>query len=466
MRRTAPRRIAALLALLLPGVLVPPADAAPTTVALGRASLESVNYAGRFVRHLDYLGRIDAVTTSSASQLKTDATFTVVPGLASPSCSSFQASNGRFLRHKDYRVRLDTNDGSATFRADATFCAQTGSVTGSTSFASFNYPTRLLRHKNNELWIDPAEDTAIFRADSSFWVRTPWVAKSTANPAIPGLFADPHLTYVNGRYYLYPTTDGYAGWSSTAYTAWSSADRVTWTFHGNVLDLGPDVSWADNSAWAPAVVAKNGKYYLYFSGGAASGDTGKSLGVAVADSPTGPFKDALGRPLVRAGTYSGQAIDPMVFTDGNGTSYLYWGQGALRVVPLDADMVSFDPAKVQVITPSGYNEAPFVLRRGSTYYLMWSENDTRSEDYRVAYATAASPLGPWTTRGVVLSKNLALGIRGTGHHSVVQVPGTDTWYIAYHRFAVPAGDGTNREVAIDRLTFNADGTIAVVAPTP
>lgn len=469
MRRTTSRRarIATLLVLALaPVALVVPAEAAPPTVPLGRVSLESVNYAGRYIRHQDFLGRIDPVTSASAAQLRSDATFTVVPGLASSSCSSFQAVNGQFLRHQDYRVKLATNDGSAGFRADATFCARTGSVSGSVSFASYNYPARTLRHRNSELWIDPTETTALFQADSSFRVRTPWTPKPTANPAIPGLFADPHLTYLDGRYYLYPTTDGWASWSATAYTAWSSTDLKTWTFHGDVLDLGPGVAWADNSAWAPAVVAKNGRYYLYFSGGAASGNTAKQLGVAVSDSPAGPFRDALGRPLVAAGAYSGQAIDPMVLTDSDGTSYLYWGQGALRVVPLNADMTSYDAARVRTITPARYNEAPFVFERNGTYYLMWSENDTRSEDYRVAYATSSSPTGPFTNRGVILSKDLGLGIRGTGHHSVVRAPGSDTWYIAYHRFAVPAGNGTNREVAIDRLTFNPDGTLAVVVPTP
>jgi beta-xylosidase len=232
-----------------------------------------------------------------------------------------------------------------------------------------------------------------------------------------------------------------------------------------ILDHGPDVSWADNSAWAPAVAARNGRYYLYFSGGLASGNTAKQLGVAVSDSPVGPFRDALGRPLVPSGQYSGQAIDPMVFTDDDGQSYLYWGQGAARVVRLNSDMVSFDPAQVRVITPAGYNEASFVFKRNGTYYFMWSENDTRSEDYRVAYATGSSPLGPWTKRGVVLQKRLDVGVRGPGHHSVVRAPGTDTWYVAYHRFAVPAGNGTNRETTIDRMEFNADGTIRPIVPT-
>ncbi|WP_083751817.1 family 43 glycosylhydrolase [Saccharothrix sp. ALI-22-I] len=444
---------------------LPVIPASADTLPTGARSLEAVNYPGRFVRHADYLGGLAAVTSGSSAQIKSDATFTVVSGLASPSCYSFQAANGMFLRHRDYRVRLEANTGAATFRGDATFCAVAGSVTGSVSLVSFNLPDRRLRHRNFELWVDAFQDTAAFRADSSFRLTAPWTPKTTKGPVIPGLFADPHIANFNGRYYLYPTTDGYASWSAPHYKAFSSTDLVNWTDHGVILDHGPDVSWADNSAWAPAVVAKNGRYYLYFSGGAASGDTAKHLGVAVSDSPTGPFRDALGRPLIRAGAYPGQAIDPMVFTDDNGQSYLYWGNGSAHVVPLNADMVSFDPAAVRTITTTGYREASFVIKRNGTYYFMWSENDTRDENYQVAYATGPSPLGPWTKRGVILQKRLELGIKGTGHHSVVQAPGTDTWHIAYHRFAVPGGNGTNREVTVDRMTFNADGTIAPVVPT-
>ena len=447
-------------------VVLTGAPAYAATLPTGARSLETVNYAGRYVRHLDSLGRIDPVTSGSSAQTKSDATFTVVNGLASPACYSFQAKNGMFLRHYDYRLRVDANTGDAVFRADATFCAVDGSVAGSTSLISYNYPGRRIRHRDFALWLDTYQDTATFRADSSFRITAPWAPKATAGPVIPGLFADPHIANFGGRYYLYPTTDGYSSWNGSYYKAFSSTDLVNWTDHGVVLDHGPDVSWADNSAWAPAVAAKNGRYYLYFSGGAASGNTAKQLGVAVADAPTGPFRDALGRPLVAGGQFSGgQAIDPMVFTDDDGRSYLYWGQGVARMVPLNGDMISFDPAQVRTITPSGYNEAPFVFKRNGTYYLMWSENDTRSEDYRVAYATGSSPFGPWTKRGVVLQKRLEAGIRGPGHHSVVQAPGTDTWYVAYHRFAVPAGNGTNRETAIDRMEFNTDGTIRPIVPT-
>jgi hypothetical protein len=435
------------------------------TLATGAVSLESVNFPGRYVRHLNLLGQVDPVAAGSSAPTKLDATFTIVNGLASPACYSFQTKSGLFLRHRDWRLRVDGNTGDATFRGDATFCAADGSVAGSVSLVSYNYPARRIRHRDFALWLDTAVDTPLFRADSSFRITAPWAPKTTKGPVIPGLFADPHITTFNGRYYLYPTTDGYASWSGTYYKAFSSTDLVNWTDHGVILDHGPDVSWADNSAWAPAVTSKNGRYYLYFSGGLASGNTAKQLGVAVSDSPTGPFRDALGRPLIPSGQYSGQAIDPMVFTDDDGQSYLYWGQGAARVVRLNGDMVSFDPAQVRVITPSGYNEASFVFRRNGIYYFMWSENDTRSEDYRVAYATGSSPLGPWTGRGIVLQKRLDAGIRGPGHHSVVRAPGTDTWYIAYHRFAVPAGNGTNRETTIDRMEFNADGTIRPVTPT-
>jgi hypothetical protein len=457
-RSTMRVRAAAAVVVLLVSLAVTAAPAYAAALPTGAVSLEAVNYAGRFVRHLDSLARLDPVTSSGAAQLKLDATFTVVNGLASPACYSFQTKGGLFLRHRDYRLRVDANTGDATFRGDATFCAVDGSVAGSVSLVSYNYPDRRIRHRDFALWLDAVGSVA----DSSFRLVAPWAPKTDRNPVIPGLFADPHIAHFNGRYYLYPTTDGYAGWSGTYYKAFSSADLVTWTDHGVILDHGPDVSWADNSAWAPAVTQKNGRYYLYFSGGLVNG--AKQLGVAVSTSPTGPFRDALGRPLVTSGQFSGgQAIDPMVFTDDDGRSYLYWGQGVARVVPLNADMVSFDAAQVRTITPSGYNEAPFVFKRNGTYYLMWSENDTRSEDYRVAYATGPSPLGPWTNRGVVLQKSGA--VRGPGHHSVVRAPSSDTWYIAYHRFAVPAGNGTNRETAIDSLRFNADGTIASVVPT-
>ncbi|MFA0845081.1 family 43 glycosylhydrolase [Streptomyces rochei] len=295
--------------------------------------------------------------------------------------------------------------------------------------------------------------------------RRVWTVEAvpTRSPVLPGLYADPDVRYMDGRYWIYPTTDGFPGWSGTRFKAFSSRDLVHWRDHGVILDLGPDVAWADGNAWAPAIAERDGKYYFYFC-------AEQQIGVAVADSPAGPFKDALGGPLVGKGRFSGQMIDPSVFTDDDGRSYLYWGNGHGYVVPLNDDMVSFDASRVEDITPENFREGSFVVKRDGTYYFMWSEDDTRSEDYHVAYATGPTPLGPWTKRGTILSKRPEYGILGTGHHSVVNAPGTDDWYVVYHRFALngpggPGGDGTHRETTIDRLRFAADGTIEPVVPT-
>ncbi|GAA4054459.1 family 43 glycosylhydrolase [Streptomyces shaanxiensis] len=287
------------------------------------------------------------------------------------------------------------------------------------------------------------------------WTVSALVMKS---PVLPGLNADPNIVRFGDTFYMYPTTDGFEGWSGTQFKAYSSTDLVHWKDHGVILDLGPDVSWADSRAWAPTIGEKDGKYYFYFCADA-------NIGVAVSDSPTGPFKDALGGPLLKAGQFSGQMIDPAVFTDDDGQTYLYWGNGRAYVAPLNADMTSIDTSKVKDITPSGYNEGTFVIKRKGTYYFMWSENDTRDENYRVAYATGPSPTGPWTKHGVILEKDLSLGIKGPGHHSVVHVPKTDEWYVAYHRFAIPGGDGTHRETTVDKLEFDSDGLIDKVVPS-
>ncbi|WP_408997558.1 family 43 glycosylhydrolase [Streptomyces europaeiscabiei] len=303
-------------------------------------------------------------------------------------------------------------------------------------------------------------DPVTYEVTGSDGQKRTWTVEALVmrSPVLPGLTADPNIVRFGDTFYVYPTTDGFAGWSGTKFKAYSSKDLVHWTDHGVILDLGPDVSWADPRAWAPTMTEKNGKYYFYYSA-----DT--NIGVAVSDSPTGPFTDPLGKPLIARGAFTGQLIDPAVFTDDDGQSYLYWGNGRAYVVPLNDDMVSFDSSKVTDITPSGYNEGTFVIKRKGTYYFMWSENDTRDENYRVAYATGSSPTGPWTKRGVILEKDLSLGIKGPGHHSVVHVPGTDDWYIAYHRFAIPGGDGTHRETTIDKLEFDAGGLIKKVVPT-
>ena len=283
-------------------------------------------------------------------------------------------------------------------------------------------------------------------------------ARPGTSTVLPGNFADPTLAVFGRTYYLYPTTDGDAG-PQARFTVWSSTDLVHWRDRGTALSLGPDVSWADRDAWAPAIAERGGKYFLYFT-------AEQKIGVAVGDTPAGPFRD-IGHPLVPENPgRAGQAIDPAVFTDTDGTPYLYWGNGSAFVVPLNPDMVSFDPAKVRRIDGlDGFGEGMFVRERGGTYHLTWSIGAYTSSDYRVGYATATSPAGPFTNRGVILSKDERQGILGTGHDSVLQIPGTDEWVMAYHRFGIPGGDGMHREIAIDRLPITPDGLFGRVTPT-
>ena len=275
-------------------------------------------------------------------------------------------------------------------------------------------------------------------------------------PAVPGLYADPNLVIFDDRYYLYPTTDGLAGWSSQSFKVFSSNDLLNWTDHGLILDLPRDTTWATGHAWAPAIIRRGVRYFLYYT-------ANQNIGVAVGTSPTGPFTDS-GRPLIRSDEYPGVAIDPSVFEDEDGTFYLYWGNTVAHGVPLNEDMVSFDRDRVVSFEPPGFREAASVHRRRGTYYLTWSENDTREEDYRVRYATSTGPLGPWADHGVLLAKRPDRGILATGHHSIVQLPNADEWLIAYHRFAIPDGNGYRREVVIDRLLHRADGRLEPVEP--
>ena len=279
------------------------------------------------------------------------------------------------------------------------------------------------------------------------------------NPILPGYNADPQIAMFGGKFYIYPTTDGFANWLGTNFHAWSSPDLVKWTDEGVVLDLGPGVSWADDKAWAPGIAFKGDTYYFYFC-------AGQAIGVATGKSPVGPFKDALGHELVAAGAYGVQAIDPYAFADDDGRSYLYFGSSSsARVVELNADMISFKGTP-QTITIDGFREASVAFKRNGKYYFMYSVGDTRDATYNVAYGIGSSPMGPFTKPAVnpVLVKDDARGILGTGHNSVLAMPNGD-YYIAYHRFAIPNGDGTHREVCLDKLEFNADGTILPVQTT-
>lgn len=269
-------------------------------------------------------------------------------------------------------------------------------------------------------------------------------------------FADPALAAFGGRFYVYPTTDGSPDWSSTSFRVLSSANLREWVDEGEILRLGEDVAWASRHAWAPAAAERNGLYYFYFT-------AEDNIGVAVATSPTGPFIDS-GRPIVAEGAHSGRAIDPSVFIDDDGASYLVWGNTVAHTARLSFDMLSIDEETVTSWTHPTFREAAHIHRRGDVYYLTWSENDTRDPEYRVRWAVGTSPTGPWEDRGVLLEQRPAEGILATGHHSILRLPGTDDWVIAYHRFAIPGGNGFHREIVIDPLRHLPNGDLEPVTP--
>lgn len=298
----------------------------------------------------------------------------------------------------------------------------------------------------------------------------------THNPALGGYYADPAILYAEktGKFYLYPTSDGFTNWSGTYFKTFSSPDLVNWKDEGVILDLPKDVSWAKKSAWAPCIIEQKTstgyRYAYYFCAGA-------KIGVALSDSPTGPFVDS-GKPLLDqlpAGVKGGQQIDPAVFRDPQtGKLYLYWGNGYMAGTELNDDLVSLKPETVRILTPDAtFREGAHVFYRSGKYYFMWSENDTRDPEYQVRYATSTSPLGPLAVpaSNLVVSQNPAAGIYGTGHNSTIQLPGRDEWYLVYHRFTYPQGIGMgkaagfHREVCIDKLEFNADSSIKPVSPT-
>jgi hypothetical protein len=157
------------------GTLVHTRDAGTANLPTGATrSLRSVNYPARSIRHQDFLGFLHEVSASSDAQTRQDATFTIVQGLAAPNGYSLRAANGQYLRHFDYRVRLAADDGTAGFKADATFYARPGAASGSVRLESGNFPGRYLRHRDFELWVDAYDGTAGFRDDSSFTAVTAW----------------------------------------------------------------------------------------------------------------------------------------------------------------------------------------------------------------------------------------------------------------------------------------------------
>ncbi|CAN5340965.1 hypothetical protein BH11ARM1_BH11ARM1_14510 [soil metagenome] len=180
--------------------------------------------------------------------------------------------------------------------------------------------------------------------------------------------------------------------------------------------------------------------------------------MAIADHPQGPFKDAIGKPLVVEYHHGAEPIDAHIFQDDDGTPYLYWGGWKHCVVAkLADDLLSLVEEPVEV-TPKDYVEGPFMLKRDGTYYLMWSQGGWTNETYCVAYGRSDNPYGPFENEGIILRNQP--GMVGAGHHSVLEHDGR--YHMAYHRRAVESKSPHERFTCIDEMHFRPDGSIETV----
>ncbi len=303
--------------------------------------------------------------------------------------------------------------------------------------------------------------------------------QTSGNPLWEGWYADPEGIVFGDEYWIFPTySNRYK--KQVHFDAFSSKDLVTWEKHEHVLDTSI-IKWARQAMWAPAAIEKEGKYYLFFSANDiqrpgsslynADDDINHTggIGIAVADSPGGPYKDYLGKPLISDFYNDAQPIDQFVFKDVDDTYYIFYGGWRhCNVGKLNDDFTGIEPWSedelFKEITPEGYVEGPFMFLRNNKYYLMWSEGGWTNGSYKVAYAMADSPTGPFDRIGTILESDTTVAT-GAGHNSALNVPDTDEWYMVYHRRPIPNEDRDHRVTCIDKMEFNADGTIKQIKMT-
>ena len=290
----------------------------------------------------------------------------------------------------------------------------------------------------------------------------------SGNPLFEGWYADPEGIILNDEYWIFPTySDKYE--KQIFMDAFSSTDLVNWTKHERIID-NKAVKWVWRAMWAPAIVKKDNKYFLFFGGNDIQNDNEYGgIGVSVADRPEGPYQDYLGRPLIDKIYNRAQPIDQFVFQDKDGSYYMYYGGwGRCNVVKLKDDFTGLLPFEdgtyYREVTPENYTEGPFMFIRDGKYYFMWSEGGWGGPDYSVAYAIADNPFGPFKRIGKIRQQDPEIGT-GAGHHSVIHEPKSDKYYIIYHRRPLTETDGNHRVTCIDEMTFDKHGYINPVKIT-
>lgn len=283
------------------------------------------------------------------------------------------------------------------------------------------------------------------------------------NPLVRHMFtADPSARVFGDRLYVYTShdeddADENDHFFMINWHVFSTEDMHHWTDHGQIFSLD-DITWADKQAWAPDCVERNGKYYFYYP------VEQTMIGVAVSNSPTGPFTDPVGAPLINnegaIDSVGREPIDPGILIDDDGQAYMYLGCRDPRVVKLKENMIELDGG-LQPFVINGieghtehndgyYGEGPWMFKRNGIYYLMyangWEPQST------LIYAMGTDPMGPFDYMGPVMS---AVGA-GTSHGSVVEYKGK--WYLFYHNNSLSEA-GKRRSVCFDEITFAEDGTI-------
>ena len=296
-------------------------------------------------------------------------------------------------------------------------------------------------------------------------------AVQAQNPIIQTIYtADPAPMVYKDTVYLYT---GHDEDSSTWFTmkdwhCYTTTDMVNWTDHGSPLSL-KTFSWAKKDAWAGQCIYRNGKFYWYVPMNHQT--MGMSIGVAVSNSPYGPFTDALGKPLVHSGNGD---IDPTVFIDDDGQAYLYWGNPYLKYVKLNEDMISYSGEIVTVPLnkegfnvrykdadkrPSAYEEGPWFYKRNKQYYLAYPAGGVPEH---LAYSTSTGPTGPWKYQDTIMTI-IRKGGAFTNHPGIIDYKGKS--YLFYHNGDLPGGGGFTRSVCVDEFKYNGNGTIPRITPT-
>ena len=303
-----------------------------------------------------------------------------------------------------------------------------------------------------------------------------------ANPIDPEWYADPQIRLYGKTFWVYPTYSHDLR-EQTFLDCFSSKDLKSWTKHEKILTTNA-VLWAKGAMWAPDAHEKDGRYYLFFSandtypvgGRRGDGEPQKEpglqkyggIGVAVADHPEGPYRDLIGKPLIDRFMNKAQPIDQYVFRYKGEWYMVYGGWGRCNLVKLAPDFKSLVPhddgTMWKDLTPKGYTEGSVMFERKGVWYFMFSGGGWTTDNYHVRYCTAATPFGPFTDRGVILSSQRPLAT-GAGHHSVLNIPGTDDWYICYHRRPIPNRSGHHRVTCLDRMYFDEKGLIQPVTMT-